>query len=132
MIKFFLIIAFSLFLSGNTLAQSSAVMRVSVTVVSGVSAEKNNDFVLSLNPTHNSKGEIVFTSNPYVDVDITTEQDLTIKNTDGDKLSLKTDTLIKSDNKLGKHTVSIGSNSIQLDQANTDYKGSIRATINYL
>ena len=130
--KTFLALIFSLFLSITAHAQASAVMRVSVEIVSGVKAEKVSNLYLSNNPLSAHDGEVIISTTPLSDTVIFVQENSLLTNAIGETIEVKTDSLVSKNTTSGKHSISISSTLPKSDQINGQYSGSVVTTIIYL
>merc|ERR1711974_155428 len=82
-------------------AQATAVMKVSVEVVSGVKAEKLTNLYLTDDVSADHNGEIIITTTPLSDILISVEENSTLTNSLGETFQIETDSLITSDTSSG-------------------------------
>jgi hypothetical protein len=130
--KSFLILSLALFLSAAAHAQAAAVMKVSVQIISGVKTEKTSDLYISNNSLSNHDGEVLISTAPLSDMYIFVDESSILKNKDGQILEVKTDSLITTDLKSGKHSISLSSSLPANQSYKGQYSGSVTTTIIYL
>ena len=113
-------------------AQATAVMKVSVQVISGVKAEKITNLYLSDDISADHNGEIIISTTPLSDVFIFVDENSVLTNTSRETFQIKTDSLITSDTNTGTSAVSISGSLPANKKLSGQYTGSITTTIVYL
>lgn len=132
MIKTLLILSFLAFIATDADAQVSAVMKVSVTVVSGAKAEIPSDLFLSNNPDAAKHGEIIITSSPNSDIAMYSDQNCTLVNDLGEIINVETDSLLEVDSVAGIHKLSLNGVLPANTRLAGSYTGNIVTTIVFL
>ncbi len=127
-----LILSFSLFLHFDLLAQASAVMQVSVEIISGVKAQKTSNLYLTVDDNSDHDGEVIISATPLSDVFIFVDDQSVLTNSIGETIQIQTDSLITSNEQTGTRAVSV-SGSLPKKQINGGrFTGTITTTIVYL
>lgn len=121
-----------LLLSVGLRAQATAVMKVSVQVISGVKAEKINNLYLTDDLSADHNGEIIFSTTPLSDIFIFVEENSILTNASGESFQIKTDSLITSDTNTGRSAASISGSLPENKKLSGQYTGSVTTTIVYL
>lgn len=130
--KILLILPFLILLQANISAQVTAVMTVSVRVVSGVNAQSPSDLYLTRNLDNSQRGEVTFTTTPYSDVEIETNDSCTLSNNSGHSIKIKTDGLFVSNPESGAYSLSINGKLPLNKELTGNYTGNLVTTIVYL
>lgn len=130
--KILLILPFLLILQADISAQVTAVLKVSVNVVSGVKAETPANLFLSNSPTNSHNGEVIITSSPSSDVEIETKESCTLTNNSGHSIQIKTDSLFDFNPDSGTHSLSINGDLPSNKKISGNYTGNLVTTIVYL
>jgi hypothetical protein len=123
---------FILLFSTTAFTQAIAVMKASVTIVSGGKTEIPTDLFLSSNPANSRHGEVIITSSPNTDINIFSEKECTLVNKIGETIKIKTDSLLDINSNLGTHTFSVNATLPTHNKLNGNYIGSMVTTIEYL
>ncbi|MBO6573213.1 MAG: hypothetical protein JJ958_12310 [Balneola sp.] len=127
-----LLLSLLLFLSVNLRAQETAIMTVSVKVISGVKAEKISDLYLTNDSSGIEDSEVIVSSAPHSDVLISVEENSTLTNSLGETFQIETDSLITSDASSGTSLVSISGSLPENKELSGRYTGMVTTTIIYL
>ncbi|MBR9919033.1 hypothetical protein GYB29_15495 [bacterium] len=127
-----LLLSLLLFLSVNLRAQETAIMTVSVKVISGVKAEKISDLYLTNDSSGIEDSEVIVSSAPHSDVLISVEENSTLTNSLGETFQIETDSLITSDTSSGTSLVSISGSLPENKELSGRYTGMVTTTIIYL
>lgn len=130
--KTYFLLPLMLFLSVVLRAQETAIMTVSVNVISGVKAEKISDLYLTNDTSSIHDGEIIITTAPLSDVFISVEEESMLTNSHGETFQIKTDSLISSDTYSGTSLVSISGSLPENKELAGQYTGTVTTTIVYL
>lgn len=130
--KILLILPFLLIFQTNISSQVTAVMKVSVNVVSGAKAETPANLFLSNNQNNSHQGEVIITSSPNADIDVFTSEEFTLTNNLGETISIETDSLLDVDSSLGTYTLSINGDLPSNKKLSGKYTGNLVTTIVYL
>jgi|11_taG_2_1085331.scaffolds.fasta_scaffold00005_226 hypothetical protein len=130
--KISLLLSLLLFLSVNLRAQETAIMTVSVKVISGVKAEKISDLYLTNDSSGIEDSEVIVSSAPHSDVLISVEENSTLTNSLGETFQIETDSLITSDTSSGTSLVSISGSLPENKELSGRYTGMVTTTIIYL
>lgn len=133
--KIALLFFFAFIVNTSLKAQATAVMKVSVTVVSGAGIQSITDLELS-NPTSSSaaysNGSFTVISPPNTDVLVNHQKNVRATNGSGNHLTIPTYSSIEHDSVKGTHTVSFKASLPQNKPVAGFYKGSLNTTIEYL
>ncbi len=132
---FILIIFFLFVLCQDGVGQvksTSAVMRVSATIVSGATLETVQPITIKLDTNTETSGRFEFVTTKHAVTHVETSSYAQLTNQYGEKINITTDSLHKSKN--GRHSVDIEARIDQNSAANLKgtYTGSITTSINYL
>ncbi len=127
-----LLLSLLLFLSVSLRAQETAIMTVSVKVISGVKAEKISDLYLTNDSSGIEDSEVIVSSAPHSDVLISVEENSTLTNSLGETFQIETDSLITSDTSSGTSLVSISGSLPENKELSGRYTGMVTTTIIYL
>ena len=130
--KILLILPFLLILQADISAQVTAVMKISVRVVSGVNVEKVSNLLVSSNSENSLRGQLVITSSPNSEIAVTTSDDCTLVNELGETLTLHTNSVLDSNATSGAHHLSLGGQFPNKTSLSGTYKGNLVTTIVYL
>lgn len=127
-----LLLSLLLFLSVNLRAQETAIMTVSVKVISGVKAEKISDLYLTNDSSGIEDSEVIVSSAPHSDVLISVDENSMLTNSQGETFQIETDSLITSDTRSGTSLVSISGSLPENKKLAGRYTGTVTTTIVYL
>jgi uncharacterized membrane protein len=130
--KLFLILPLLLLFATHGLAQVTAVMKVSVTVISGAKTEITSNFFLSDNPVSAKHGEVIVTSSPNSEVAVYSDENCTLTNDLGEIINVATDSLLEIDSTTGTHTLSLNGKLPTTKKLAGKYTGNMVTTIVYL
>lgn len=132
-ITLFFLLAFTA--SETIKAQATAVMKVSVTVVSGAGIQGLTDLELS-NATSStaaySNGSFTVVSSPNTEVLVNHQKSVLTTNATGNQLTIPTYSSIEYDSVKGTHTVSFKAELPKDKPIAGFYKGSLNTTVEYL
>jgi len=123
-----LLLAFSLQID----AQVTAVMKVTVQVVSGSKVVAPGNFILTKENNTLESGRMEVTSAPTSDIEITMDRKIYLSDKNSATSILIDAKPIIRKHKSGKHSVSIKTNVSEIQKLNGNYEGTIVTTFNYL
>lgn len=125
---------FACLASSSALAQGTvtATMRVSATIVSGVTLNNVESISVDLENGDRSSGSFNFTTPSYLDSQIDIENDVVLRNKFGDEIRISSQTNHQVDE--GRHQVSLNTKIEPLNREHLKghYQGNLTTTINYL
>ncbi len=115
-------------------AQSTAVMKVSVTVVNGSSVESSTglDFNPLITETEEYRPGLTINNAPYAQVLINPTKTITATNQFGESILVDTHVNVESDIQKGTHTFSLKPKVAPAKNMKGTYLGTLSTTIEYL
>ena len=133
--KIILFFLLALTASETIKAQATAVMKVSVTVVSGAGIQGLTDLEVSNSASSTdaySNGSFTVVSSPNTEVLVNHQKSVLTTNETGSQLTIPTYSSIKHDSVKGTHTISFKAELPKNKPTAGLYKGSLNTTIEYL
>lgn len=129
-------VLFACFSSKQTLAQATAVMDVTVTIISGASLTQQNELNLSLQPSSTSvtTNENIFklTTAKNTEVNFNLPESVQVTNEFGEKATIVTNCNPILNKNLGTHIVEMESSLVESQLIRGNYSGKFTTTIDYL
>ena len=124
----------ALLFSSNAIAQktTTATMRISATIVSGVTLNHVEVINVDFNKESRTRSDVEFTTPEHLDTDVKVSESVVLENEFGDQVELTSESE-HSTNK-GKHKITLTSmvDPSVKDNVSGYYRGNLTTTINYL